>query len=468
MSLPENNKYDDLRQLINNPKESLQVELKSWFDPQLPEGKSKIAKACIALFNNDGGYLLIGFDNRGNPDSSPLIEDLEIVFHHDVIQEIITKYASSLFEITVHIMKRDDGNECVVISVPGGVRTPVYSKAGIPDGKGKDLLRSDKVFVRSLDSNGTVSSAEPRGRDWERFMEVCFDNREADIGRFVRRHLSIEQLKIISDLFNQLSQPQEYDPTEKANLFLDLGFTRFTQIVSDRQVSLPPHGSWEISFVLNGEFARKNLDEQFLDMLQVNNPRLTGWPMWVDSRSFSDPEDRPFTFQGAWEALIINLGASDLFHGIDFWRIQPDGRFYQYRALEDDIRAHSRKPSPLKGFEFSIPIFRMAEAIAVGIAFAKALECSGPDCGITMISRWKSLKGRELVSWVDFFRNINEGRISREDEVISTITIPIDTPKSRIHNLVAQSLKPLYSAFNGFSLGDRIIEEIADKALNRK
>jgi hypothetical protein len=52
-----------LQQLIDKPAESLSVELKSWIDPDQPEGAAKIVKAALALRNHGGGYLIIGFNN---------------------------------------------------------------------------------------------------------------------------------------------------------------------------------------------------------------------------------------------------------------------------------------------------------------------------------------------------------------------------------------------------------------------
>ncbi|WP_392531095.1 hypothetical protein [Nostoc sp. C117] len=59
---------DFLKNLVLNPSESLSVEIKRWIDPQSKEGIAKIAKACIALRNNDGGIFLVGFNNDGSPD----------------------------------------------------------------------------------------------------------------------------------------------------------------------------------------------------------------------------------------------------------------------------------------------------------------------------------------------------------------------------------------------------------------
>ena len=58
---------DELRDLLDNPRENLGVELKRWIDPNTDEGAAKIAKGCIALRNNNGGLLIIGFKDDGKP-----------------------------------------------------------------------------------------------------------------------------------------------------------------------------------------------------------------------------------------------------------------------------------------------------------------------------------------------------------------------------------------------------------------
>jgi hypothetical protein len=44
--------------------ESLNVELKRWIDPTEPQGIAKIVKATFALHNCNGGFLVIGFDDK--------------------------------------------------------------------------------------------------------------------------------------------------------------------------------------------------------------------------------------------------------------------------------------------------------------------------------------------------------------------------------------------------------------------
>ena len=77
--------------LISSPSESLSVELKDWIDPDSPAGIAKIVKAALAMRNNDGGYLLVGFsDSDGSPNFDGVPDNVSVDFHHDKIQGYIT------------------------------------------------------------------------------------------------------------------------------------------------------------------------------------------------------------------------------------------------------------------------------------------------------------------------------------------------------------------------------------------
>lgn len=51
-------------ELVARPSEGLNVEVKTWIDPDAPDGMAKIVRAALALRNRNGGYLLIGFDDK--------------------------------------------------------------------------------------------------------------------------------------------------------------------------------------------------------------------------------------------------------------------------------------------------------------------------------------------------------------------------------------------------------------------
>jgi|SRR5208337_2993219 len=175
--------------LVTRPTESLNVEIRRWINPDEAEGAAKIARAALAIRNRNGGFLIIGFDDETlQPDAGNEPGDVRAAFHIDKIQGIVSRCASELFEIAVGFGERD-GVEHPVIVVPDGVRVPVAAKADLMNASRKTLIRLGDVYFRTLASNGTVSTAAARPSDWRDIMEICFDNREADIGRFLRRHL---------------------------------------------------------------------------------------------------------------------------------------------------------------------------------------------------------------------------------------------------------------------------------------
>jgi hypothetical protein len=120
-----------IQALIEAPAETLNVELKSWIDPTNPEGRSKIVRAALALRNRNGGELIIGFHDKTRlPDTKNVPGDVRQAFHPDVIQGLISKYASDLFEVAVGYGERQSQLYPVIV-IPSGVRTVVAAKADL-------------------------------------------------------------------------------------------------------------------------------------------------------------------------------------------------------------------------------------------------------------------------------------------------------------------------------------------------
>src|SRR5260370_33879104 len=152
--------------LVARPSEGLPVEIKAWIDPTSHEGIAKIVRACLAMRNQNGGFLIIGLNNNtlqvetaGRP-----TEDVRHAFHTDKIQEMVSRFAHDLFEIEVAFSSRD-GTEIPVIVVPEGVRYPVASKRELTGPGGKKLIRIGDVYCRTLNANGTASTAPAQPKD---------------------------------------------------------------------------------------------------------------------------------------------------------------------------------------------------------------------------------------------------------------------------------------------------------------
>jgi hypothetical protein len=401
----ETSRRERLTAIVANPSESFDVELKQWIDPSSEDGKAKIVKACLALRNNNGGMLLIGFKDDGTIDKDVSPDNLVSAWHIDRIQELISKYASEPFAIAIDLI---EGHP--VVDVPSGIRTPVACRSDLPaDGR---LLKCHAIYVRTLHSNNIISSSEATYKDWPRLAEICFDNREANIGAFVRRHLSGMNLKEVFASFDakdirDLAKPQEI-------AFLDFGRRRFAAQWQERlKEAIPDLGTMEISVVADGPSSPVPLSQNTLWKIDSSIPRISGWPPWVGLSAAPDNSLHPYVFNDecndGWEAFISGgvIGPH-----LDFWRIEPAGRLYHLRMLEDDLRPSQDMPEPRTSLDYYLQIIRVAEFVAVAIRIIRALNFEAEPTELTTAFRWTHLKNRKL--WI-IRKNLthNSGNIVR-------------------------------------------------------
>lgn len=143
---------------------------------------------------------------------------------------------------------------------------------------GNNLVKKGTVYFRSLHSNGLVSSAEVQPDDWPEVMQICMDNREADIGRFVRRHLAGPDVATIIEALQPTQSAAAVGPTlsERAGTWLDEGATRRKYAVSrwsgqahDPDITSSDvdtflrAGAWEVGLATNPPVTGKVADEAF-------------------------------------------------------------------------------------------------------------------------------------------------------------------------------------------------------------
>jgi hypothetical protein len=270
-----------IQALVENPSESLSVELKRWIDPTQTAGIEKIVKATLALRNRNGGFLVIGFDDiTYAPDVAHEPRNAKELFHVDLIQGIISKYASDPFEIEI-VWGEREGRQHPIVVVPSGVRVPVAVKRDLYDGS-RPVIRNGTVYYRSLAANGTPSTTEARASDWGEIVEICFDNREADVGRFIRRHLSGVD---ISSLMLQLGQstPSVSTLCDRASKVIDTGETRFQEAVKLRKVppeeeKLIARGFWSIGLVMDPPRTAELPTQEFMAKIGASNPNIRAGP----------------------------------------------------------------------------------------------------------------------------------------------------------------------------------------------
>ncbi len=462
---------EDLKKLLNSPSEALDLELKQWIDPTTPEGEAKIAKGCLAMRNNNGGRLIIGFKDTGKPDTYPFPKDVSEMFHTDIIQRIVAKYSSEPFETKMQLVERD-GQKYPVITVPDGVRTPVAAKSDLRDHKDKDrkLIKDNAIYVRSLNSNNIVSSTEARRGDWNRLVEICFDNREADIGAFVRRHLAAlnpDSLSAAMKAFLGASVPPSDE--DRVAEQLRANHERFLAATKKENVQLPQGVGFCEAIMLVDEIPDlQPVAQATLQKLFANAPNHTGWPPWANLSNASDPRLCPYLKDGGRESILnfLDTHASPSGPSLDFWRIGPPGAFYHVRALKEDLAKPPDFPYR-KRLEFRLQIAYVAEVISTGLSFGRSLGCDAEKTPLIFGFRWKGLLDRNLASWINPQIWIPPTAVSHQDEVVTVVRIPSETPPGGIAPHVETAVSGLFVLFGGMKFESSVIARIVKESLSK-
>lgn len=476
-----------INDLLRNPAESLGVELKSWLDLKTVAGRAKTARALIALRNNNGGVLILGFDDKtcvpvadGRPDK------LAEAYHADEIQSLVKDLCLPPFEVTVHLGTRDD-QQFPVLVVGAGVRSPVISRQRVVEevgGKSVVHLRQHAVYVRSV-HNGRVESVEPRSpADWDSLTELCFDNREADIGRFLRRHAPAllqeirgtpppeapPQAPPLVPVPPPVPPPMAFvPPATDLVAILAKGETNYQDRVAylkkaGRSAPSDRKGWREVAIACNGPVRPVSVPK-LLEELFTRHPRLSGWPAWIDTRGSGKEESRPYPNQGGWEALV-QLGRQEYSEPmVDFWRLEPAGSFYLRRSYEDDVFPQVGENQG-KVLDFLLVISRAAEALGTAHVFARTLSTDPETGSLRAEFRWTGLRERQLTCWVEPMRDLWTAVPAYESEVRSGVIVPLNLTLPALTPFVEEAVKPLFTAF-GITIGSKIIEEIAIKTLRR-
>jgi hypothetical protein len=375
---------------------------------------------------------------------------------------------------------------------------------------GRQALRAHEVYRRTLSANGTYSSDRPRPHDWSEIMRVCLDNREADIARFLMRNFSSDRIASLARHLFTLGlhkdavqvmtgeQPlplsdderihfgeeseqedsishtdsapvKELSPSKTiylgspaARTCLETGFEQFRKALPENH-DLPPHGTWEVSAVINGHVDDVVPTAEFKNRIINANPRYTFVPMWTTNSKGDHYTGDPYVMEGGWQSLIFAPPVA-----LNFWRAEPRGFLYLLRALEDDMSRATVKPAPMTSLEFAVTTLRVTESILVAIAIAKSLPMRRPAKSVEFLFRWSGLSGRELSNWANVARPLPSGLTAHQDAVVTTVAVPIDATRSAIADFVNSATRPLFAAFDGFTLDSTEILDIVSSVIERR
>ncbi len=123
----------EIQDLVDNPIETLHVELKRWLDLTDQAVRAKTARHLAALANHGGGYLIIGIDDQRQLDEACHPGSLA-AFTSDQFTGVIDRYLTPAFQCDVyHVAPIAGGKPCVVVRVPGHGSVPICARANGPN-----------------------------------------------------------------------------------------------------------------------------------------------------------------------------------------------------------------------------------------------------------------------------------------------------------------------------------------------
>ena len=155
---------------LDQPVEDRSTEFKQWLDLSSHDDQSNVVHALIALVNFGGGQLVLGFksDAQRNlvPADNEAPSDVRAAYPAERIQQIVSRYSTEPFEVTVEYVERP-GTQIrhPIINAPAGYPNVVFPKRGSPDGT--SLLKG-KLYTRLA---GPRSDAPQTSAEWSEFID---------------------------------------------------------------------------------------------------------------------------------------------------------------------------------------------------------------------------------------------------------------------------------------------------------
>ena len=293
-----------LADLLVDPHETLDVELKEWLDiVGNNEHKAILAKALIALANHGGGFLIFGFaETDQGVTRSPNRPNLVAAYTPDTVNAVIAGYAEPTFHCDVGIVSAPDGLQFPIVSVPGGHHFPIKARRDGPNGQ---VVKQNSYYIRRP---GPQSEIPQTGREWDVLIRRCVSN--------AREELLAQMRSILAGAPAVEAIP---DDMATATRWFEKSLARWSEIVT----GLPPENSARfpqgylaLGYYLTGDLNRVGGND-LLDALRRAKIPLTGWPEFlVPTR----PEIRPYPQNGTIECWIARDGQDHGATHSDFWR----------------------------------------------------------------------------------------------------------------------------------------------------
>ncbi len=446
----------DLQDLIDNPRENLDLELKEWL--VLSDGvvRANLARHICALANHGGGYLIFGFSDDLTPQPTP--EDIT-AYNRDTFGSIVKKYLTPRVDCEVEIVLSSDGaRRHAVVWVPGIKNVPVCAFADGPQND-KGRVQGINVGTHYMRASGPESTPIVTPDTWGAVIRRCVVNDRTEL------------VETIEKLLHQ-REPTGPNKPELLEEWHQKSHERFTSLLPpDSDLDWPvPYGKhhFQLSYLVIHETGATVPADQLVALLNTVNHEVrelvwTGWSMFFP---FTREPIRPYFVpenlsDGEVEVLETNLMADPSRQaGLpDFWRVSANGRASLVRPyFEDDPSVTAAHPG-LEAASFFSPRLT-ARLLAEFVRHARALasrfetaESVGFEC------TWRGLAGRRIAD-LDWGTHWHD-RVCKAGERTSRGLWPVGSLAGEWPEIVAALLSPVTVLFDGLNLPAKWVAELS-------
>lgn len=289
-------------------------------------------------------------------------------------------------------------------------------------------------------------------------VKKCHENRVAEIGEFLRRHLTDENVEVLA---------RRIEPMRLPNTLATFAHGSWQHLQHLLRGANPNDkvGWFEVTFQV--PCAPMNLvpNKRWLDALLRINPGLTGWPLFVNLWNAAEEGFKPrVVTQDIWDCQVF---APDM---KDYWRMDgKQGLFYATRTYWDDTSPDS--PAPGRILDFSYQIRNVAEAVFIAGVFANYLcdDDTDSDGSISIYFRWTHLDKRRLSSWARPEQLLHDSHYNPAVNMAKAmIEIPMAMSSDEVRLFTHQAVNELFRCFDGWEAPQVIVIDIVSQLTQRK
>lgn len=427
----------ELRDLVDAPRERLDVEYKAWLDLSDNENRAKTARHMCALANFGSGYLVFGISDDMTPAGPRPVGAGP--YDQDSISGIVKRYLKPAFQVACYdVTSSLTGVVHPVVWIPSHDAVPICSTRDGPQVNGKPVGIAQGTYYTRAPGPESVPVTTP-----EMWAPI------------IRRCVLHERTGLLAGLEPLLRSPGApvAAPDDPLRLWHEAAHTRFLSLADkDPLADQLKRAHYQLSYQVNSN------DNEHLDMDQlVAELRSMGQelhdlvdPGWTMFWIFDVPELGPYSGAdatiGEAEFLECSLISEDVLKLAvpDFWRVAPSGKATIIRPYREDRR------KIVEGFEPGTWFwpYAMGREIAEVIRHARAFtqRFARPET-VSFRAEWRGLQGREVKDPINPMLRMM-GRTARSDTRTVTCTVPVADLSSRWAEITAEMLSPVTRLFD--------------------